>query len=297
MHDTLYIIIPIFNPWRYKSRIKLYNDFKKYAEDCGAKVITVELAHANRDFELNSEVKLRAKSELWHKERMINLGIQRLPEDWQYVAWIDPDIIFARPDWVSETIQYLQHYSFVQLFSHAVDLGPKYEPLKTHEGIIYSYDNGKLVDASGKYDKFHPGFAWAATRDAITNVGGLFDVGILGSGDRHMAMSLLEVPHSIPKNLSKGYIERLELWGNLSKKHIKKNVGHLPGVILHQFHGSKVNRRYQDRWKILVNNAFDPEFDIKFDWQGLYSFTGNKPQLEADIRNYFRLRDEDSTSI
>lgn len=297
MNETLYVIAPVFNPWRYKSRINLYNNFKKYVADSGAQLITVELAHADREYVTDPDIKLRTTSELWHKEKMINIGIQSLPRDWKYVAWIDADVVFARPDWASETVQLLQHFPVIQMFSQALDLGPKYEPLKMHEGIIYSHFQDKMVDATGRYDKFHPGFAWAATRQAINQLGGLFDTAILGSADRHMALSLLEVHQSIPKRLSAGYIESLELWGGRCRKHIHRNVGYLPGLLLHHWHGRKVDRRYQDRWKILVENQYDPEFDVKLDWQGLWQFVGNKPKLEQDIRRYFMARDEDNTSV
>lgn len=297
MNNTLYVIAPIFNPWRYKSRIALYNNFKKYVEDSGAKLITVELAHADRPHELDADIKLRTNSELWHKEKMINIGIQSLPQDWKYVAWVDADVTFVRPDWVNETVQLLQHFPVIQMFSQALDISPKYEALKMHDGIIYSYFEDKMIDATGKYDKFHPGFAWAATRSAINKLGGLYDTAILGSADRHMALSLLEVPQSVPKSLSRGYIEQLDLWGSRAKEHIRRNVGYMPGMLIHYWHGRKVDRRYQDRWKILVENQYDPEFDVKLDWQGIYQFAGNKPKLEQDIRRYFMARDEDNTSI
>lgn len=297
MNNTLYVIAPIFNPWRYKSRIALYNNFKKYVAYSGAELITVELAHSDRPYETDADIKLRTKSELWHKERMINIGIQSLPKDWKYVAWIDADVVFARPDWAMEAVQLLHHFPVIQMFSHALDLSPKYEPMKTHEGIIYSHFEGKMVNARGKYDKYHPGFAWAATREAINHLGGLIDTAILGSADRHMALSLLEVPHSVPKRISRGYMEQLNLWDERARTHIKRDVGYLPGMLLHHWHGRKVDRRYQDRWKILVENKYDPEFDIKPDWQGLYQFVGNKPRLEQDIRRYFMARDEDNTSV
>lgn len=303
MDKTLYVVTTIFNPWRYVSRPKLYRQFEKYVNDAGAKLITVELAHGTRDWELTEEndpldLRLRTSSELWHKETMTNLGIQKLPQDWKYVAWIDADITFARPDWVEETVQLLQHFPILQMFSETVDLSPRYEMLKRHSGIIYAHQEGQLDPNDPRYETFHPGFAWAARRDAINNLGGLIDFAVLGSADRHMALALLGCANkSYPYGISKGYREQLNLWEERAEKFIRRNVGYMPGLLLHHWHGKKVDRRYKDRWKILVKHKYDPEFDLKRDWQGLWQFTGRNPQLEYDIRQYFAARNEDSIDV
>ena len=298
----LWVVTAVFNPWRYKSRVDLYRKFEKYVADSGAKLVTFELAYGDRPFEVTEandplDVQLRTNHELWHKEKMLNLGIQRFASDWKYMAWVDADVIFARPDWVTETVQLLQHYPVIQMFSQAVDQNPKFELLKTHTGIIYAFQEG-IMTFKNHYDHYHPGFAWAARRDALDNLGGLFDQAVLGSADRHMALSFIEcVERSYPKGISSGYCEQLDLWQERSKKYIKKNVGYMPGMLLHYWHGKKVDRRYSDRWKILVKHQFDPEFDLKPDTQGLYQFTDRCPQLQYDIRKYFTARNEDSIDM
>lgn len=302
-NKTLHVVTAIFNPHRYKSRIKLYRDFEKYVADAGAKLYTVELAFNTREFIVSEEsdptdIRLRTKAELWHKEKMINLGIQRLPSDWEYVAWVDADVIFSRPDWATETVELLQHYPIIQMFGEAIDLTPNYEILKTYTGIMSAYQQGILPSFGGRYDKTHPGFAWAARRDALNNLGGLFDTAVLGSADRHMAFAFMDcVDKSYPKGISAGYVEQLQLWQTRCRKYIKKNVGYMPGSLLHFWHGKKVDRRYQDRWKILLKHQYDPEFDLKPDTQGLYQFSERCPQLEYDIRKYFQARNEDSIDL
>lgn len=299
----LHVVTTVFNPWRYNSRIKLYRDFEKYVNDSGAKLTTIELAFGDRPFavtdqEDRTDIQLRTSHELWHKERSLNLAIQRLPPDWKYVAWIDADVVFTRPDWVNETVQLLQHYPVIQMFGQAVDLGPNHEILKVHDGMIYSYEHDKMKTGVGKYESYHPGFAWAMRRDCYNDLGGLLDISILGSGDRTMSMSFVgKGSLSYPKDVSDGYKEQLELWIQRANKHVNRNVGYMKSSLIHHWHGKKADRRYNDRWKILVNNQYDPEFDIKFDAQGLYQYTDRKPQLAYDIRNYFRGRNEDSIDI
>ena len=62
---------------------------------------------------------------------------------------------------------------------------------------------------------------------------------------------------------------------------------------MHYFHGNKADRKYQDRWKILVDNQFDPLVDIYKDSNGLWQLDDTKIKLRDSIRRYFRERNED----
>jgi hypothetical protein len=59
-------------------------------------------------------------------------------------------------------------------------------------------------------------------------------------------------------------------------------------------HGSTINRAYNQRWKLLGRTGFDPDLDLKRDWQGLWQLTDHNPELRDGLRAYARLRDEDS---
>lgn len=304
MLKKFYVVTPVFNPFRFKSRVKLYNDFEKYVEDnIPTQLRTIEVALGERPFEVttscdSTDIQLRTHHEMWHKERMINLAIARLPADWEYVAWIDADVRFTRPDWAIETVHLLQHYDFIQMFDTAIDLSPAHEPLKIHHGYMSAYSKGKFSNRSHPYQTFHPGFAWAARRDALDKVGGLIDFGILGAGDRHMAQGLVgQVQTSYPDNVSDAYKDKLRVWQDMAVRHIKKNVGHMEGSLLHYWHGKKVDRGYLSRWQILSKNIYDPNLDIKCDTQGLYQYTDRNPELRYDIRRYFLSRNEDSIDV
>jgi len=120
---------------------------------------------------------------------------------------------------------------------------------------------------------------------------------MLGANDHHMARALLgDVKRSVNQNMNIGFKRALELWQEHALE-LKRNVGYVPGTIFHHWHGPKKNRRYLDRWKILVEHEYDPATDIKRDFQGLYQLTGNKPELRDDLRAYFRQRNEDSVDV
>lgn len=346
VNQPLYVITPLFNPQRFKRRWKLYTDFQKHVRDSGAVLVTVEASFGERTSAMDKwaspyaanetttswksfgpasvpnlarmpenrlkqdyiKVRVDYEYEIWTKESLMNIALQHLPPDWRYVAWIDADVLFARPDWVSETLHQLQHYHFVQMFSIAMDLSPKYEPIAAHQGFVYSYMQGKEVPPDGYYEKerkvpgiinkWHPGYAWAARRDALDSVGGFIDWAILGAADNHMARGLIGcVEKSCNPKIHPNYRKRLLDWQNRAESAIKRNIGYIDGTLLHYWHGSKVDRRYWDRWKILIENDFDPEIDVFKDSRGIYRLSGNKPKLRDQIRQYMKQRNEDSIDM
>ncbi len=332
--SPLHVVTCISNPVRYRSRYHLYRRFAKHVADSGGKLWTVEVAFGERPFEVTSpdnpqDIQLRVNhepwhSELWHKENMLNVAVSRLPQDWKYVAWVDADVQFQRPDWVHETVHQLQHYHFVQMFSTAIDMGPhpSLEPMQTHMGFAYCHHHQHLpkfgipkltVNAPKtclpyyplSHDKrifWHPGFAWASRRDAWQHVGGLLDTSILGAADHHMALALVgRAQEAMPPDVTAGYRKSVMDWQLRCDKHIRRNIGYVPGMITHGWHGKKVNRRYWDRWRILTSNQFDPYVDLKRDWQGLLLLIDHGEErslaLRDQIRAYFRQREEDGIDI
>jgi hypothetical protein len=73
-----------------------------------------------------------------------------------------------------------------------------------------------------------------------------------------------------------------------------RNIGFVDGTIDHWWHGRFTDRKYIERWQIIVNNEFNPDTDIKRDWQGLYMFDKPKFRLRDQIMHYFLQRNEDT---
>lgn len=315
--DGFHVIAVISNPQRFKARYHLFKQFEKHMKHHGANLHVVEQSFGIRPNELVEEefesktifglpvekhhkktnyIHLRTEEELWHKENMINIGISRLPADWKYVAWIDADVTFMRDDWIEETIHQLQHYHVVQMFQTCVDTGPHGETITVHKSFCYQYLHN--MHYKRDYNFWHPGYAWAATREAIDALGGLVDYAILGAGDHHMAHALIgQVHHSYPGNIHAHYKLMLHDWQERAEKYLKRDIGYVPGTIVHHWHGKKKDRKYIERWDILTKNDFDPVIDIKKDWQGLYQLDTNKVKLRDGIRAYFRQRNEDSIDL
>jgi hypothetical protein len=303
--STLHVIGVVSNPARYHSRYKIFREWAAAMVATKNVVLHVaELAFGDRQFEVTgddcptqSQLQLRSSAELWHKENLINLAAQwLLPRDWRYVAWVDADVWFNRPDWALETIHQLQHYAIVQPWSECADEGPHSNTMQMYRSFCSQVAKG--VEVAPKtypgYPLGHSGFAWACTRTFWENTRGLVDFSVLGSADYHMAWGAVgRVDETIHGGLTTGYADALRAWARRANRETHGTVGYVPGTLSHRFHGAKRNRHYQDRWKILVDHAFDPEVDLRRDAQGLLSIYG-KPALEGAIRDYMRSRNEDS---
>lgn len=307
---NFWTILVVSNTQRYRSRYALFERCEKHIAK-GSNYVIVEHALGDRPHEMSAlpdglnrtpqspiVVHVRSRDELWHKENLINIGIRALPPSWEYCAWIDADVQFARPDWAEETVHQLQHFDVVQMFASAIDLGPEGQTLKTYDGFMSAWQGDRMKATQRYAAAFHPGFAWAARREAIEHLGGLIDWAILGSGDRHMACALIGRVLDMPKMIcSEDYREHLLRWEDNAQTHLRRNVGHVPGTLLHNFHGAKASRQYENRWDILRRHHFEPTRDIKRDWQGLWQFTHIGARMRNDIRSYFAQRNEDGLTV
>lgn len=297
--ELLHVVTAIANPLRWQSRIRLYRDFERHMQASGVRLTVVECAYGDRPHELAAgvgvqHVPVRARTLVWNKENLLNLGIAALPEDWKYVAWIDADILFRRPDWAAATVHALQLYDVVQPWSDCYDLGPAGEHLAVHRSFCRKWHDGAPITPG--YGVFaHPGYAWAATRQALEHVGGLVETAALGAADHHMAMALAgRVELSLPGGMTEGYRRPLLRWQERAQRHIAGNIGAVAGTIEHAWHGSKRSRRYIERWDVLTRARFDPDEDTKRNVWGVLELAGNKPELRRGIDAYFHARAEDA---
>jgi len=343
VREPLYCIVPVFNPWRWKSRWKHTDRAIKHFMDAGAVVILVEAAFNRREFVyadsgmdgmpancgvLGSEhnfrhmwIGLRTSDELWLKENMINVAVARLTQehfDWKQVCWLDSDVHFVRPNWVGECIHKLQHYAFLQMFSHARDVGPNYEMLPENyphangKGFVQAFHDGELdlpPTDDGYYPgvqaypgRVFPGLAWACARWAWDAVGGLLDIAIWGGSDWHMAHALIEKTQGMMRNdLHRNYKKIVMQWYHRCRTHIRRNVGVMEGSIIHNWHGRKEGRGYNTKHALLARVGFDPLRHLKKDSLGLYQLHDDRSTAYVQLRDLLRKiakeRNEDSIDV
>jgi hypothetical protein len=300
IEEKLNVIVVISNPCLYAIRYILLKEFIKRIETDETRVslFIVEMIYNNQKFIITDKKKknhlqLKTETPLWHKENMINLGVRYLlPKNYKAFAWIDADVEFENNSWALDTLKILNGCKdVVQLFSHCVDMSKYKTNLNLFNGFGYSFQKNKKYTSKG-IDYWHPGYAWAMTRKAYEKIGGLYDKGVLGSGDNIMALSFIN------KCIYMNHEHYSEDYNNSMLEYQDKlrtlRLGYTPGVIRHHYHGSKQKRKYTERWQLLMKHNYSPTKDITYDKVGILIPTEFfTDEFKEDIMNYFRERKED----
>jgi hypothetical protein len=300
IEEKLNVIIVISNPCLYAKRYILMKEFVKRfeEEEENVNLFIVELIYKNQTFIVTdsknkNHLQLKTDTPIWHKENMVNLGVRYLlPKNYKAFAWIDADIEFENVSWALDTLKILNGCKdVVQLFSHCVDMSDHNTNLNIFNGFGYSFcKRKKYVFEINNF--WHPGYAWAITRKAYESMGGLYDKGVLGSGDSVIAMSLVNIiKNMLNTEYHDDYNNSMQEFQNKANK---LRLGYVPGVIRHHYHGSKKNRNYTERWQILMEHKFSPIDHVTYDSVGILIPTEKfSEQFKLDILNYFKERKED----
>jgi hypothetical protein len=146
-NQTLHIAAAYSNPFRWRTRRELANDFRRHMMQLpNVELHLIEIAYGDRPHDVANptlypnDIALRTTSELFHKENLLNLAVARFPQGWQYGAIIDADFHFTRHDIGLETIHQLQHYDWVQMFSAYSFLNGEAQPGEGHRPIGQTQD-------------------------------------------------------------------------------------------------------------------------------------------------------------
>jgi hypothetical protein len=313
--ETLHVVTCVANPLRWVSRDSLARAaVASWLKAPQVHVTLVEAAYGARGFALRdlagarvSHVGVRATTMAWSKECLLNIGASRLPDGVEKIAFLDADVHFRRPQWAQEALAALDLYPVIQPWDTAYDLGPHDEHIQAHVSFASLWHAGKPVTAAGPkfwkfnggpYDYAHSGYAWGWQRRALDRVGGLFELGGMGSGDHHMALGMVGKPEaSLPGGVSRAYRDAVFAWSGRAQVEINGKLGLSHGTIEHPFHGRKNDRAYESRWDMFVQHGFDPHVDLKRNGYGVLEFAGNKPDLERAFDRYLRAREEDVNTL
>lgn len=332
----LWVVTAISNPKRYKTRYALYKKFKHHiTQHLGLHLVTVEAALGDRDFQLTEDdlgdtvlqntlengvktidVRVRNRSQVWLKENLWNIGARHLPRECKYVLFADADIEFLNPHIATEIVHALQEYRVIQPFETVADLGPQGQIMDVHRsfGWCYAHDWAwrPEPDGGGGYTSrkpanvprqvgfgtpWHPGYAMAMRREVLDRLP-LLETGVLGAGDHHMMACLIgRADATLPKKIHDNYKKQVLAWQRRAAQVVNRSLGFAPGTMLHHFHGAKGNRKYVQRWDVLIKHAFDPDTDVYHNSQGVLELEDVKPGLRDDMMRYFAQRHEDDLGL
>lgn len=290
-----------FNPCNYKSR---HNNLLRCMAALAHQSVPLYLANlvfADQDcivpMSTATVLKLPGRDILWHKERLLNILIRRLPAKYTKVAWIDADIIFPDSRWLQWASELLDTYDLIQLYDKVDQLDNEGRTIGELAGLA-------AYIAAGKPDPFNidsshtwPGLAWAAKRDLL-ETHGLFDVMVVGGADTYISIAAYGQAgcetewymDQLPPKLKEAW----STWAAEFYRDVQGRVGYVPTTVVQLGHGTRENRRYVDRMRILTVHDFDPKRDITPDENGVWQWAIHKPLLRSAVREYFESRREDA---
>ena len=284
-----------FNPVGWQSSRENYLRTLHHLRSHTTDIFSAEVAFEGQEFvSTSSTLRIRASDKhlLWQKERLLNLLVERLPAEYDKVAWIDADLIFLNPFLVRDAVEAVQTYKVVQLFSHVL--------YATHEGSLHSakgtvgWRGLKLLEPSkdGSELRCNPGIGFVARRSVFP----LYDRMIVGGGDQANleAWTGRRTPFMVsrvPPVLSAHY----DGWAAGAFEKVDGSIGYIPGHCVHLFHGIPEHRHYDRRWRVLRRCNYDPERDIAVDPEnGLLRFTEScSLSLRRAVQRHFFARRED----
>ncbi len=306
--SRLWAVTSYFNPADYRLKLKNYRVFR---QALSVPLATVEYSHAGR-FELqpaDAEILLQISGGdvMWQKERLLNVAMQSLPRDCEFVAWLDCDVVFQRHDWASAVQRELDRSPLFQLYRtvHHISRDTLPEPAAAaplrHESIGYACASGIVTSVASVTDGvagvFKRGHAWCARRDLLARHG-LYDRNIIGSGDKLIAFAVTgQAEEVIARDvMGPAHAADYRAWAAAFRRDASA-IGYLEGDIFHLWHGDLARRMYSSRYRILSSFGYDPSSDIAIDPQGCWRWNSPKYEMHRQVRDYFWQRDEDGASV
>jgi len=314
----MWAVTSYYNPNGYRRRRLNYKVFRDRLE---LPLLAIEWSPAGQ-FELSPGdadilIQIGGGDVMWQKERLLNLAIERLPDNCQCVAWIDCDVVFERPGWARRAMRAMNDAPIVQLFDRVAHLLPVAEESVRHGiswaqpqvdfeiiGAVRAYrEHPRWCTGGGEIPAFSvgtrgirpaPGFAWAARRELLASHP-LLDIWVIGGGDAAFAYAALrETDHVIERHVlapahRAAYLERAQALADAARG----RVGHLEERIFHLWHGDLDDREYRRRHEILRAYDYDPARHLKRAPSGAWAWDQAPGPLRSELADYFRRRRED----
>jgi hypothetical protein len=278
-----------YNPVNFRKPVQNCFNFLKYTVNKAFSADDFFFAQIDYGNELDisdyvkrdNRISIKTESILWHKERLLNLLVEKfkLTEKYKYICWLDTDIIFEKRIIVPKDFDAIAfqpyEYSFRPKEDRDIDYSkPFFMGVNRLECFCKNKDGDK-------------GLSWAVESEYLDEIGGFFDYGIVGGGDTFFLKRVFgEKYHTRCKGLD----QEINTYAENSQIK-KKEINYLDNSVYHQYHGKEGNRQYSERIKILIENNYVPQDDLIIEKSGLYRLK-NK-DFEAQIKKFFTQRKED----
>lgn len=242
---------------------------------------------------------------LWHKESLLNKIVAELPPEFQYVFWVDADVLFTNDNWLVDGVKALQTASIIQPFEYCIhlernQLKPSYD---VDEARATAMMNNRELDGKKRlwrsfaanyvttnlsgtndYDKHgHVGFAWGARREVLDKCP-LYDRALIGGADHIIAHAAAgQIPHPCIENGFADNIEEVLEWSRRFFHVVRGRIGFVQGDLYHIWHGDIKDRQYLKRIKDFMSEVRNIK---ERDKNGLHT-----TKRDRYVRQYFANRE------
>lgn len=306
--DSIAVLIPYFNYFKNRHITANHSKVVDHYRRQGLPVYTFEALLENQTRPPGENTfQFKSKSILFQKERLVNMGIDYLANDYKFVAWIDNDILL--PDgWAEMAVDKLRTHPLVQLwdFLHFLELDGK-SLEASFPGMAYAFERNGNVAYFDQAKMGFPGAAWAGSTDVLKGVG-VYDRYINCGGDTLFSLSICQLRadaldacrpdfEGFNHVINRHVYDHSAEWDSQITTRLREATGssdskdwftYLPHAALHLFHGAFRNRQYIKRHRILIHNNFDPATDLVLNDDGLLEWASNKPKLHEGIKEIFQ---------
>lgn len=296
------VVTAWFDATRSVTRRENLERFASTMLGSGVPWVLVECAFGDADFELpawTNPLRVRSRSVLWQKERLLNLAVSRLPPECSKVVWVDGDMLFESASWLVETSAALDLRPVVQPFTEVVRLARRSSTVDGTETTLRGFAD-VLIEApdavaAGSFGAHgHTGFAWAMRRELVEEFG-LYDACVAGRGDHLMAHAFAgEWESECLSRITGGSAAHLEhaiRWAEGVYGVVRARIGRVRGRALHLWHGEVATRGYQRSLDWLGQQRFDPSLDLELNADGAWEWRRDRDSRSAWMREYFARRD------
>jgi hypothetical protein len=319
----LAVVSCFFNPAGSHRRVANFQAYLSAMRNSGVRCLVVELAFGANEFAIvghDDVIRLRTNDVLWHKERLLNIGIETLlAEGYRKIAWLDGDVEFADANWPLELANRLEHANLCQVFeSIGVQEHENGPPIVAPSAVKYFRETGRLYQQPARRGRpmlngilkgGQSGFGWAARAEVLRQVR-LFEGAVVGGGDKliyiaslaedftsksfaQLSQSRIACSACGHRNRSEAYTAQLTDWAQRWSAAVAGKVDYARLYITDMYHGKRDDRGYMSRHDILYRNDFDPAADLYHDATGCLAWREGTDALKREVEAYFLSRRED----
>ncbi len=278
----LWAVTSYYNPTGSRLRRENYRIFR---DRLSVPLVAVELSFTH-SYDLDGEdaevlIQLHARDLLWHKERLLNIGLDAIPSNCDMVAWLDCDVVLDRSDWPIAAENALTEFKVIQCFDEVWDQEASAPPAvsRSRSRLGISFMRALKEGADPRELLRHSlrrrlgicsGLAWAARREVLRD--GLYDACIIGSGSRAIRCAQLGFTDEAFRylDMGRGWRNHYQAWADKHFERVRGSLGSIDGKLTHLWHGSLNKRRYVERHHGLSRFGFDPTVDLELTERGVW---------------------------